>query len=182
MEVKMKYLFTVLLIVISVTCSAQTKKIFFESGLSVGMQSVSASITSQYYNPSNFIAGAGITFTGIMDYNGIKKPKADGEINQLSYELPIKGVEERGPYGLGAGIRLISNTGLAIEGGYFLTWHSKYTIYDLSGSSVKYTWEQNKTKGYVYGKLLIIAPENKFTIGFGSSEIEKASLYFGLRF
>jgi hypothetical protein len=179
----MKHLISTLLVLLVFTSlNAQTKKISFEGGASVGMEGISASFTTQYNNSSKFFSGVGVTFTGIMKYNGIKKPKADGEINQLSYNLPITGIEERGPYGVGAGIRLLSNIGVGIEGGYILSWHSKYTMYNVSGSTVKYTWEQNKTKGYIYGRLLIIAPENKFTVGFGGSEIEKASLYFGYRF
>jgi hypothetical protein len=179
----MKQIFLALFIIMfSTSIFSQQKKLFFETGASIGFDAVSINFTTEYFNPQKLFAGVGLTVTGIMNYNGIKKPKSDADINQLSYELPIKGVEERGPYGVGAGVRLLSNTGLAIEGGYILTWHSKYTLYDVGGSTIKYIWEQNKTKGYIYGRLLIVAPENKFVIGFGGSEIEKASLYFGYKF
>lgn len=165
--------------IINTNSSAQSK-LFFETGVSAGMEGASVNFSVNTFNKNNFIAGVGLNVFGVMNYNGFLKP--DGENLPFIYLPTIKSVEERGPYGAGAGIRILSNYGIAIEGGAMGTWESKYTTFTLFGEDFKYAWTENEFKIRPYARIIVVAPENKFTFGFGTNAIEKFSLYLGFKF
>jgi hypothetical protein len=158
-------------------------KIILESGVSGSDIGFSVNCSSQlfYPNSKNLIAGIGINIMAIMNYNGLKKPDGLDLYFKPQY-LDFTGIEERGPYGLGAGLRLISNFGLAIEGGILATSYFKYSMYDFYGLKLRYAWTDNNIKFTYYGRLLTFAAENKFSLGIGFNNIEKTNLYVGYKF
>lgn len=174
----MKKLTFILLIIFS-SSILFGQRIRSEAGISVGVEAITINYAFNTYNDNNFIAGIGMNFIQMISYNGISKPK--GLPFNIS-DSKILGVEVRGPWGIGAGLRVLTNTGLGIECGYLATWESRYRTYDWKGIPLNETLYWNKYKGYLYARMLIYDNESKFTVGFELNKINTAGLYLGFKF
>lgn len=177
----MKKLYLLIALIICAASVQAQSRIFFEAGASVGMEGMSINYSVNYYNPKSFIAGAGLNIFGIMNYNRLSKPSAQS-FPILYTGFDLTGIEETGPYGAGAGLRIYTNLGIAIEGGVMGTWESKYTMFKIFDSNFKYAWYEDDFKVSPYARLIISPPENLFTFGIGTNSVEVGSLYVGIKF
>lgn len=167
----------VIFLILFLSSCAYAQRVEVESGLYANNSEFGLRVSANYINYNHTIAGVGIVLTGLSNYDYLKTPA--GEV--VDFGLPFYDkLLTRGTYGAGAGLRVITKFGVAIEGGVIVRREQKWTQLNLAGASIR-NLSSDIFKGTPYGMIQMYSKENRYTIGLMISDPDHTGLSLGYR-
>ncbi len=181
----MKWVSLLLTMLIINTASAQSKK-EIEISITPGLNGGTLQLTFQKNEAGKTISGWGISILAEANYKNWNKLTGDNLTDEEYKASPViyefKNNDERGPFGIGAGGRIILKSNIAIETGYILGYYREYTIYTSWFRGSEFNRKTNdKTEGSIYAKFMYISERTPFSFGVSYNRFDNLGFHFGYR-